>query len=713
MPSTSTSKLSHRPHTATIPPHPGLRGRLERHRFAGFTLLELIVVIVVLGLLAALAVPAFRAVNGRVQDTTTARSLEALGRSVAALAAIDNTTPSVSTLTTVLAEQSTAAAEPVVSAGSFALYTDPVALDAPRGSVHAAHTAGYLGVAASVPHRSGTRVAYALIGQSTAVAVVVPVGDVTDVLTGAPTVADGADALCVFGVADDCPTASGAVAGVSLPDPAIGNPATGGGGGPAGPGDGDGDGDGEGDPSGDPSEPEGPGGWTPPQPGDFPQGTVMSDQFERPNGSDLGVTTVGGFAWQTSGSPIEIASNALRLGGSGAGTRYAVVDAGVTAGTLQTFWTSTSGTDARYVIASSGPTSGMYVNNSCAVFRFSGTTDTQLRAPAGSCPSGTQVTLAGRTISAVSGSTQVFSFELPEDVELGTYWGVGQRNTGGSYSTTYQSVSLSGLDVGFPQAPSDLLGTTGASGPQLTWTPATQPHVLSYRVFRDGEAYVDVPASDTTFTDTSAVEGSTHVYALRSVTVFGNVSVSTTTVGLLATVPDGLVFWDSFARGAGANLGVTPVGGLEWETWGTMTSLTGTRLQLGGSTAGTRYAAVDTGVSEGTLRAVYTATSSSNTRYVIAGTSPNVGIYVDTSCAVFTYNGATSTQIRAAGGSCPSGVSLTLQGRTLTGVNGTAQAFTFEVPEHVELGTYWGVGQQHGSGTRSSSFSLVQLSEAP
>lgn len=56
----------------------------------GFTLIELIVVIVILGILAALAIPTFSKVIERARKSNLERAAEALGREAVALAAFED-----------------------------------------------------------------------------------------------------------------------------------------------------------------------------------------------------------------------------------------------------------------------------------------------------------------------------------------------------------------------------------------------------------------------------------------------------------------------------------------------------------------------------------------------------------------------------------------------------------------------------------------------
>lgn len=55
----------------------------------GFTLIELIVTVVILGILAALAVPTFNAILGRVRDNNVATSANGIARNLHALAGSD------------------------------------------------------------------------------------------------------------------------------------------------------------------------------------------------------------------------------------------------------------------------------------------------------------------------------------------------------------------------------------------------------------------------------------------------------------------------------------------------------------------------------------------------------------------------------------------------------------------------------------------------
>jgi prepilin-type N-terminal cleavage/methylation domain-containing protein len=77
----------------------------------GFTLLELIVVLVILGLLAAIAIPTYQAVIGSAEQTGATETAKALGRNIQAIAALDRADYSAAILNEAVSELTLAAGD--------------------------------------------------------------------------------------------------------------------------------------------------------------------------------------------------------------------------------------------------------------------------------------------------------------------------------------------------------------------------------------------------------------------------------------------------------------------------------------------------------------------------------------------------------------------------------------------------------------------------
>ena len=87
-----------------------------------FTLLELIVVIVILGILAALAIPTFNAIIGRAKDSNVKTAAASFDRNVRALAAFDEASPNVKAhVDTAIGEAATSGVTAVANQGGAAL----------------------------------------------------------------------------------------------------------------------------------------------------------------------------------------------------------------------------------------------------------------------------------------------------------------------------------------------------------------------------------------------------------------------------------------------------------------------------------------------------------------------------------------------------------------------------------------------------------------
>lgn len=89
--------------TVSSMPSPVSPARRTVKDVRGFTLIELVIVIVVLGIISAIAITGYQAVISRSEETTTSATLSSLGREVLALSTMmDNDAPTLENLQEVL-----------------------------------------------------------------------------------------------------------------------------------------------------------------------------------------------------------------------------------------------------------------------------------------------------------------------------------------------------------------------------------------------------------------------------------------------------------------------------------------------------------------------------------------------------------------------------------------------------------------------------------
>jgi fibronectin type 3 domain-containing protein len=124
-----------------------------------------------------------------------------------------------------------------------------------------------------------------------------------------------------------------------------------------------------------------------------------------------------------------------------------------------------------------------------------------------------------------------------------------------TYSYSVRAIDISGLysalssppaigttwavDTTAPTVPGSVTATgASTSSIALTWSASTDARgVAGYRVYRDGVAVSDVGATDTSFTDSDLVVGSTHAYEVDAVDAAGNRSAKSATVSARTLVP--------------------------------------------------------------------------------------------------------------------------------------------------------------------------------
>ena len=170
---------------------------------AGFSLLALIVVVAVLGVLAAIVAPTCNGVVNRSRDAALERELESLGRAAAVLADLDGDEATAAHLAETVTSGQAAAGVPLAAGERWTAYLDVDALD-PLAVDELAVTEsdGRIGAATSVPHRDGYA-AFLVVSTTRVTAELADLAGTSDGGSGVLT-ATGAGALCFFGMDDSC-----------------------------------------------------------------------------------------------------------------------------------------------------------------------------------------------------------------------------------------------------------------------------------------------------------------------------------------------------------------------------------------------------------------------------------------------------------------------------------------------------------------------------
>jgi hypothetical protein len=142
-------------------------------------------------------------------------------------------------------------------------------------------------------------------------------------------------------------------------------------------------------------------------------------------------------------------------------------------------------------------------------------------------------------------------------------------------------------DVSAPSTPANLTATaTSAFSVQIGWDASTDnTGVTAYQLLRDGAPLVTLAGTQTSYTDTAVLAGSTHTYAVRAWDAANNISPGTAPVSVTTPAAAAPLFADGFEHGdltswtSTANLSVT-----------TTSARTGAYTAEGVMSAGNTYA---------------------------------------------------------------------------------------------------------------------------
>ncbi|MGQ4388571.1 fibronectin type III domain-containing protein [Streptomyces sp. SAS_270] len=131
------------------------------------------------------------------------------------------------------------------------------------------------------------------------------------------------------------------------------------------------------------------------------------------------------------------------------------------------------------------------------------------------------------TLQVMTATTTSWTDATAKENLYYTYW-VTSADSAGNRSTMSAPAHVSRADHA-PSAPTGVTAATAATGVTLTWkaptTPITQD-LVRYRIYRKGRLVDEVRATQTAFTDTTVLQGTTYAYTVTAVDRVGNESVA-------------------------------------------------------------------------------------------------------------------------------------------------------------------------------------------
>ena len=317
-------------------------------------------------------------------------------------------------------------------------------------------------------------------------------------------------------------------------------------------------------------------------------GLQIVDTFTRANAATLGTTSDGNAVWTAQAGSWGISGNTAYTSALGANNySLATVDVG-TGNQVATLGVTGSYTALAFRVSDANNFWMLQVNggNAASLYKIvNGVRNGPLVNYTGVGASTARLETYGSTIDLYAASGALLGTYTDPFNATATKIGLYSNGIGATYPLT--NFSAKDEAVTAPSQVGTLTATTSSTGITVSWPASPQPDVTAYRVYRNGTQIAQTGAV-TSYTDTTAAVSTIYSYQVSAVDASGNEGTQSAAVQAERPTAGPQSVVDTFARpDSTTGLGATSDGKQLWQalngTWG-IHSNSGYNVSLNGGT---------------------------------------------------------------------------------------------------------------------------------